>query len=409
MLSAIASKADIDIENQLIMFTMIDRHDSDSQWALFWSSLPTKYYTGLSFPDRLREKLQGTAAYFEIDKAQKHIKDQYHATLPIFNMLVQAYPELLKEEWFSYEQYLWAVELWYSYAFAVEFPLDNEFDDKSSEGDGKEKSTTSTITTTNEDSIEAAVYQTMISYYYEEEEQQQHSTTPYIYRDVMVPLACHINHSPWPHVVRYGRICPTTHRLNFPAFRPCLKDSQVYISYGPVPNVKLLTFYGFSVLNNPHDIVPLKLDSIPSENDNMRQNVLERYELSCDHNLRDGPLAKSLLAYLRVVVATDDELIAMLGSGSDDKVVDPRGGMVNQENEEQAMKTLHQAVSGLLEKVEQSCEKLKKSGSVGGSEVEVNENGLDDGWEGSRKQCLVYVEGQRKILQRSLEEYGMVM
>jgi hypothetical protein len=187
----------------------------------------------------------------------------------------------------------------------------------------------------------------------------------------------------------------------------------VYISYGPVPNVKLLTFYGFSVLNNPHDIVPLKLD-IPSENNsssnNTRQKVLDRYELSSDHSLRDGPLARSLLGYLRVVVATNDELIAMLGNSNSGSggvvVVDPRGGMVNEENEEQAMKTLHQALSGLLEEVEQSCERLKLSGGgeKGGGEVELNETGLDDGWEGSKKQCLVYVEGQRKILRRSLEE-----
>jgi len=356
--------------------------------------------------------LQGTAAYYEIEKAQNHIQAQYDATLPIFNMLVQAYPQLLKEEWFSFEMYLGAVELWYSYAFAVEFPLDNDTESsESGGGSGCGGSRDSGGRDSSKDSIEAVVYQTILSHYYEEEEQQQ-DTQASTYRDVMVPFACHINHSPWPHVVRYGRICPTTQRLNFPAFRPCPKDSQVYISYGPVPNVKLLTFYGFSVLNNPHDTVPLKFD-IPSKNKNssndMRQKVLDRYELSSDHSLRDGPLARSLLAYLRVVVATDDELIAMLGNNNGIGgvvVVDPRGGMVNEENEEQAMKTLHQALSGLLEEVEQSCERLKLSGGgeEGGEKVEVNENGLDDGWEGSRKQCLVYVEGQRKILRRSLEE-----
>lgn len=35
---------------------------------------------------------------------------------------------------------------------------------------------------------------------------------------------------------------------------------QVYISYGPVPNLKLLCYYGFVIPNNPHDLVPLELE-----------------------------------------------------------------------------------------------------------------------------------------------------
>lgn len=36
--------------------------------------------------------------------------------------------------------------------------------------------------------------------------------------------------------------------------------SQVFISYGPVPNLKLLCYYGFVVPHNPHDLVPLQLE-----------------------------------------------------------------------------------------------------------------------------------------------------
>ena len=44
---------------------------------------------------------------------------------------------------------------------------------------------------------------------------------------VMVPFACHINHSPWPHCVRYGRLNPRTRTLDYPAFRPCKEGQQV--------------------------------------------------------------------------------------------------------------------------------------------------------------------------------------
>ena len=38
-------------------------------------------------------------------------------------------------------------------------------------------------------------------------------------RQCLVPVACLMNHSPWPHVIRYGQIEPGSRRLNFPVFR----------------------------------------------------------------------------------------------------------------------------------------------------------------------------------------------
>lgn len=52
------------------------------------------------------------------------------------------------------------------------------------------------------------------------------ATTGSCCKPVMVPFACHVNHSPWPHCVRYGRLNPTTRTLDFPAFRPCTKGQQ---------------------------------------------------------------------------------------------------------------------------------------------------------------------------------------
>ena len=44
---------------------------------------------------------------------------QYADTRPLFDMLLAAYPRFLRPEWFDYDCYLWAAELWYSYAFEV--------------------------------------------------------------------------------------------------------------------------------------------------------------------------------------------------------------------------------------------------------------------------------------------------
>jgi len=197
---------DLSMDNLLIIFTMIDRFDEDSLWAPFWDSLPAAFFSGLSFPQSMVDILDGTAAGMEIRRGQAHLRLQYEATVPLLNILLEAYPQHLKKEWFEYPSYVWAAELWYSYSFEIEFPP-------------SPKSKT-----------------------------------------VMVPFACHVNHSPWPHVVRYGRVNPVTHALDFPAFRPCKAGSQVFISYGPVPNLKLISYYGFCIDGNPHDHVPLILE-----------------------------------------------------------------------------------------------------------------------------------------------------
>ena len=41
------------------------------------------------------------------------------------------------------------------------------------------------------------------------------------------------------------------------AFRPCPAGRQVFLSYGPLPNAKLLLFYGFAMEGNPFDTVAL--------------------------------------------------------------------------------------------------------------------------------------------------------
>lgn len=49
------------------------------------------------------------------------------------------------------------------------------------------------------------------------------------------------------------------HRLML--FRPAAAGQEVTLSYGPLPNAKLLLFYGFTVHNNPFDsaVVPLEV------------------------------------------------------------------------------------------------------------------------------------------------------
>lgn len=49
----------------------------------------------------------------------QHIKEQYKSLKPILDALVAAYPTHLEAAWFSWDAYLWAVQLWYAYAMQV--------------------------------------------------------------------------------------------------------------------------------------------------------------------------------------------------------------------------------------------------------------------------------------------------
>ena len=49
----------------------------------------------------------------------QHIMEQYQGLKPILDALVAAYPAHLEAAWFSWDAYLWAVQLWYAYAMKV--------------------------------------------------------------------------------------------------------------------------------------------------------------------------------------------------------------------------------------------------------------------------------------------------
>ncbi len=64
-----------------VIWTMVERHDPDSQWAAFWQSLPETLHSGLSMSDTLLQALQGTSAYTECHSARqvrKHHHSQQH-------------------------------------------------------------------------------------------------------------------------------------------------------------------------------------------------------------------------------------------------------------------------------------------------------------------------------------------
>lgn len=61
-----------------VIWTMVERHDEDSQWAPFWESLPPKLHSGLSLSDGLVQALQGISAHAEIVNSQQVLLQKCH-------------------------------------------------------------------------------------------------------------------------------------------------------------------------------------------------------------------------------------------------------------------------------------------------------------------------------------------
>lgn len=232
----------------------------------------------------------------------------------------------------------------------------------------------------------------------------------------MVPFACHVNHSPWPHVVRYGKLQSKTQTLDFPAFRPCKRNQQVFISYGPVPNLKLISYYGFCIPDNPHDVVPITIQPPATAWNETKQGIMSAMGIGFDHNLRDGALSPSLLACLRLIVSTDEELKGSIAT----KKVDILAEKVSPACELQALRCLDNAVQQLLGSVDAALGNMKRydegdhdatrsssrksRDEISPDGVKLNENGLDENWHASVQFCRTYLIGQRKILERSANE-----
>ncbi|KAL0018977.1 hypothetical protein WJX79_002006 [Trebouxia sp. C0005] len=210
-----------------VIWTMVERHDPDSQWAAFWQSLPETLHSGLTMSDTLLQALQGTSAHTECHSARQHIQEQYQGLKPILDALVTAYPAHLEAAWFSWDAYLWAVQLWYAYAMKVKWP------------DGSCK-------------------------------------------ECLVPYASLLNHSVRPHIVQYGQLDATTRQLCFPVFRPVSKGHQCFLSYGPLSNLKLMLFYGMAIPDNPYDVVQLELEARSDHLQSQAQAFLQNLKCTVD-------------------------------------------------------------------------------------------------------------------------------
>ncbi|XP_034893072.1 ribulose-1,5 bisphosphate carboxylase/oxygenase large subunit N-methyltransferase, chloroplastic isoform X1 [Populus alba] len=235
-------------ETMLLLWSMKERHNCSSKFKIYFDTLPEEFKTGLSFGVDAIMALDGTLLLEEIMQAKEHLRVQYDELVP---PLCKNYPEVFLPELYTWEQFLWACELWYSNSMKVMFV------------DGK-------------------------------------------LRTCLIPIAGFLNHSLYPHIVHYGKVDSATNTLKFPLTRPSCFGEQCCLSYGNFSSSHLITFYGFMPQgDNPYDVIPLDIDvgdaycieGCPTSS--WTSHMVRGTWFSNNHNIFYYGLPSPLLDYLR--------------------------------------------------------------------------------------------------------------
>ncbi|KAB1204238.1 SET domain-containing protein 4 [Morella rubra] len=198
----------ISSETMVLLWSMKEKHNCNSEFKTYFNTLPEKFNTGLSFGVHAMKALGGTLLLQEIIQAKEHLRAQYDLLFP---KLCDDHPHVFPRELYTWEQFLWACELWYSNSMKVMFP------------EGK-------------------------------------------LRTCLIPIAGFLNHSLYPHILHYGKVDTATNSLKFRLSRPCSAGEECFLSYGNFSSSHLLTFYGFLPQgDNLYDIIPLDIEDTTDE------------------------------------------------------------------------------------------------------------------------------------------------
>ncbi|KAL6659185.1 hypothetical protein ACP70R_003225 [Stipagrostis hirtigluma subsp. patula] len=276
---ALKDFSNITNETMLLLWSMRERYNLSSKFKTYFETLPANFNTGLSFGIDALATLEGTLLFDEIMQAKQHLRQQYDELFPL---LCTNFPEIFKKDVYTWDNFLWACELWYSNSMMIVL------------SSGK-------LST------------------------------------CLVPVAGLLNHSVCrsipvsPHILNYGRVDEATKSLKFPLSRPCDTGEQCFLSYGKHPGSHLITFYGFLPRgDNPYDVIPLDLDTSADEEDGTAQSVSTS---QTTHMVRGTWLSRSggfptyglpqpLLSHLRAVLGCDfDESTPEADIKENDKVV----------------------------------------------------------------------------------------
>ena len=322
LISQILSQAGEDFA--LILWTLWDRRREDSEFAAVWRCLPDAFGTGLSAKEGDLKVVEGLPLGLEISSAQEHLRSSYES---YFKPLMKALEGYLGVEGFGWTDFLWASELWYAYAVQVQ-----------------------------SDTLESN-------------------------SSCLAPLLFFCNHSLNPHMVHFSRIRDGV--LQVPCCRRAGEGEEIFLSYGPLPCNRLITFYGFAIPSNPYDFFEIQFEPEDLALSEEAATVLRLYGIGMEHKLSREKVSDQLLACLKIVMASGDELQKAAEMHS----FDAQMGWaldLGEENEGKACETLEALVTQLIDSL------------AAGASAGIEEKG--------KSMFEIYADSMRTILQCTLTQ-----
>ncbi|BGP14819.1 hypothetical protein JCM10213v2_002774 [Rhodosporidiobolus nylandii] len=162
-------------------------------------------------------------------------------------------------------------------------------------------------------------------------------------------------------------------------------EEQIHNTYGAKSNEELLLGYGFVLPSNPADFVALKL-SLPPNCSPTLFDLIHTLKLDNLRHFvpRSGELPRELLAQMRLLVASGEEVAEVDAASQDGKGWDEAVGFISWENELDVLDTLEGMLHG----------KLAALVNAGEPEGEVRED--------VREMVEIYRQGQIDILQAAV-------
>ncbi|KAI0869443.1 hypothetical protein GGS24DRAFT_493748 [Hypoxylon argillaceum] len=179
---------------------------------------------------------------------------------------------------------------------------------------------------------------------------------------LLAPFADMLNHS--AEIKQCHAYDPKSRDLSILAGKDYEAGDQAFISYGPVPNNRLLRLYGFVIPDNPNDNYSLVLTTDPTAS-LFKQKVKLWVSAGLDPTstisltLTD-PLPKDVLKYLRIQRSKESDfpiIVLQQIEATDDKIRDS--------NEVELLRFLVESFTGLLDKFGTQLEKLEEQLAAG--------------------------------------------
>ncbi|CEG39488.1 N-methyltransferase [Plasmopara halstedii] len=196
-----------------------------SKWAKHIDLLPTTYYNALYFEPEVLKALEGSNLFF----IALHIKEKVVADytrlrdsviLELFDKITESVNVDLEES-FSLKNYKWAIStIWSRF---VSLQLNDTWGEQT------------------EDIMKKGNISRQIKQSFK----------------AMVPVFDMLNHDPEAEMSHF--VDKTLERFCLVSHQHWVAGSQMFINYGPLSNHKLLTLYGFVIIDNPFDAVEMWL------------------------------------------------------------------------------------------------------------------------------------------------------